>query len=97
MPQWMLFFPLSRDRLTFPQHEKEGLKPHRVGELLFVSFAEANFIVDISETIDKKIKALSLHKSQFENFKEVEERIRERSKNGRQEKKDIKQPKDSKE
>ena len=73
-------FPLARDRLTFPEHEKEGLKPHRVEELFFVGFEKKDFIVDITKTFEKKIKALSLHKSQFDNFKEVEKRVTLRAK-----------------
>lgn len=72
-------FPLSRDRLTFPELEKEGLKPHRVEELLLVNFEKADFFIDITKTIDKKIKALACHKSQFDDFKKVEKMIRERS------------------
>lgn len=73
-------FPLSRDRLTFLEHEKVGLVPHKVEEILFVSFGGGDFFVDISKTIEKKIKALSLHKSQFYDFASVEKRIRERAK-----------------
>ncbi len=74
-------FPLCRDRLTFPEHEKEGLSPHKVEELLFVSFdrAKGDLLVDITKTFDKKIKALSLHKSQFSDFKKVEKRVRDRA------------------
>lgn len=72
-------FPLSRDRLTFPEHEKEGLKPHKVKELLFVSFDKVDYLVDISKTFAKKIKALSLHASQFADFSAVEKRITERA------------------
>ncbi len=74
-------FPLSRDRLTFPEHEKQGLKPHKVEELLFISFYKKDFIVDISETFDKKIKALAMHASQFADFPAVEKRVRARAKN----------------
>lgn len=68
-------FPLCRDRLTFPEHEKEGLKPHKVAELLFTSFDKRDFLVDISKTFDKKIAALSMHSSQFSDFKEVKKRV----------------------
>lgn len=73
-------FPLCRDRLTFPQHEKEGLKSHKVEELLLTSFEKKDFLVDISKTFAKKIKALSLHKSQFADFSSVEKRVTERAK-----------------
>lgn len=69
-------FPLCRDRLTFPELEKEGLKPHKVEELWLVSFDKIDYVVDISETIGKKMKALSAHTSQFGNFKKVEERMK---------------------
>ncbi len=73
-------FPLSRDRLTFPKHEKEGLLPHRVEELLLTSFEKKDYLVDITKTFSKKIKALRCHKSQFDDFSKVEKRIRERAK-----------------
>lgn len=57
-------FPLARDRLNFPQHEKRGLKPHKVKTLLFVSFDAPNHLEDISRTIENKIAALTAHKSQ---------------------------------
>lgn len=73
-------FPLARDRLTFPQHEKQGLKPHKVEEILFVNFRDGKYAIDISKTLEKKIRAIACHKSQFENFADIEKRIRERAK-----------------
>lgn len=70
-------YPAARDRLTFPEHEKLGLKPHGVGEVLMFNFDEANFFVDIGETIDKKLEALESHKSQIGNFSEVKKMILE--------------------
>src|SRR3989344_1125071 len=35
-------YPLARDRLTFPDHEREGLKPWKVGEVLLSNFDDAN-------------------------------------------------------
>jgi LmbE family N-acetylglucosaminyl deacetylase len=68
-------FPLSRDRLTFPEHERQGLKPHKVSELWLVSFDKVDHVVDISKTFAKKIKALSMHKSQFANFPMIKKMI----------------------
>ncbi|MGH7246112.1 MAG: PIG-L deacetylase family protein [Candidatus Levyibacteriota bacterium] len=73
-------FPLSRDRLTFPEHEKEGLMPHKVRELLFVNFLQPSYLVDVSTTFQKKIAALRCHKSQFADFEAVKERMRMRGK-----------------
>lgn len=70
-------FPLSRDRLSFPLHEKQGLTPHTVKEMWFTSFVEkGNHLVDITETLSQKIEALSKHESQFDDFPKVEKEIR---------------------
>jgi LmbE family N-acetylglucosaminyl deacetylase len=58
-------FPLARDRLNFPQHEKRGLMPHKVPILLMTSFDEPTHVEDITGTMDKKIAALEAHKSQI--------------------------------
>lgn len=70
-------FPLARDRLIFPEHEKQGLLPHKVKTLYLVSFEKPTEIIDISDTIDLKLKALETHKSQI--GKKVIVRIKERA------------------
>lgn len=72
-------FPLSRDRLTFPAHEKDGLSPHRVSDLWFTSFHKKAEVEDISSTFDKKIKALAAHVSQFDNFEQEKKRVTDRA------------------
>lgn len=57
-------FPLARDRLNFPQHEKKGLAPHKVNTLLLVSFDEPTHLEDIHTTLDAKLSALHAHASQ---------------------------------
>jgi LmbE family N-acetylglucosaminyl deacetylase len=78
-------FPLARDRLNFPEHEKEGLEPHKVFDIFLIFTNEPNYWVDITDTIDKKVAALKEHKSQIGDPTELEERIRERAR-GRAEK-----------
>jgi LmbE family N-acetylglucosaminyl deacetylase len=73
-------FPLSRDRLIFPEHEKEGLGLHAVEELWLTCFEEIRHTVDITETIDKKLEAIAAHKSQYDDFPSVKERMMERAK-----------------
>lgn len=60
-------FPMARDRLIFPEHEQQGLMPHMVKSVYLVSFDKPNKIIDISDTIDLKLKALGEHKSQVDN------------------------------
>lgn len=72
-------FPLSRDRLTFPQHEKDGLAPHVVEELWFTNSIEKRHLVDITNTFEKKLRALECHKSQFDDFPAVKKRMTTRA------------------
>lgn len=57
-------YPLARDRLCFPEHEAEGLAPHRAREVwLFCSDAPDAW-VDVSSTFERKVAARLLHRSQ---------------------------------
>jgi LmbE family N-acetylglucosaminyl deacetylase len=71
-------FPLARDRLNFPEHEAEGLEPHKVLDVFLIFSDQPNYWVDISSTIDKKIKSLEAHKSQIAHMDDLPKRIRER-------------------
>jgi len=68
-------FPSAGTRPIFPELLKEGLEPHQVKELYLTLTTRPNTHVDISSTIDRKIKALLCHKSQV--GLEVEEWLRE--------------------
>jgi len=74
-------YPLARDLLSFPEHANAGLQPHKVKEILLHSFVpgNANFFVDVTDTFDVKIQALSLHKSQVPNIQQLEKRMRDRA------------------
>ncbi len=67
-------FPLARDRLTYLNHESEGLTPHKVKELLFMNLTDPEYIVDITDTFDKKLAALGAHKSQFKDLEALKKR-----------------------
>ena len=60
-------FPMSRDRLIFPELLTEGLEPHKVQNLLLTNFSNSTIGVDISDFIDQKISALKEHTSQISN------------------------------
>ncbi len=74
-------YPLARDRLSFPEHNKEGLSPHKVKDLLMHSFVpeNGNCFVNVTETFDTKIRALSRHKSQVGGMQALEKRMKERA------------------
>jgi|ERR671937_2279618 LmbE family N-acetylglucosaminyl deacetylase len=71
-------YPLARDHMAFPELMPE-FEPHKVREIYVMQWENPQLIVDIGETMDLKIKALSCHASQFADFAAVEARVRERS------------------
>ena len=72
-------FPTARDPLNFREHLDEGLAPWKVAELFLWSTNEANQLVDIGATLDRKIAALERHASQFRSFDEISRWVRRRS------------------
>lgn len=69
-------FPLARDRLNFPHHEKQGLAPHKTAILLLIAFEGAGHFEDITKTLPKKLEALKAHKSQVFSDAVFEKRVR---------------------
>jgi len=72
-------YPLARDHMAFPELVEQELEPHKVKEVHMMWWDTPDVIVDITETIDLKIKALQCHASQFKDFAAVEKRIRDRN------------------
>jgi LmbE family N-acetylglucosaminyl deacetylase len=72
-------FPTARDPLNFREHLDAGLEPWKVAELFLWSTNEANQIVDIGETIERKMAALSHHASQFHDVGETAKWLRRRA------------------
>ena len=58
-------YPFARDRLHYPEHESEGLASHKTPDALLWGTESPDTFIDISETIEVKVVALSGHKSQF--------------------------------
>jgi LmbE family N-acetylglucosaminyl deacetylase len=56
--------------------EQEGLEPHSAAEVYLMAMAQGDTIVDITDTIDRKLAALKCHASQYDNWEELAERIR---------------------
>ena len=72
-------FPTARDPLNFREHLDDGLGSWKVAELFLWSTNEANQIVDIGATLDRKVAALVHHASQFRSIDEIERWVRRRS------------------
>ncbi|MDO8532687.1 MAG: PIG-L deacetylase family protein [Dehalococcoidia bacterium] len=72
-------YPYSRDRLHFPEHEKEGLKPHKVAEIYFYGPDEPETFVDITDTMNLKIKSVLAHVCQMGNGRDVKKWMQQRA------------------
>ncbi len=57
-------YPLARDRLSFPQHEAEGLRPHAVPQVWLFASAQPAVYVDIAAGFERKLAARLAHESQ---------------------------------
>ena len=60
-----------------PEQIREGLKAYRVPHICFFVTNRPNTYIDISDTIETKIKAILAHKTQIENAERVSQRIRD--------------------
>ena len=58
-------FPYVRDMWSYPDFLKEGLMPHKVKEIWLWASEDINYRSDITETFEKKLKALRCHQSQI--------------------------------
>jgi LmbE family N-acetylglucosaminyl deacetylase len=70
-------FPSAATRPTFPELLLEGYEPHQVSELYLNLTLNPDMFIDISETMEQKIKSLLCHASQVKP--EVADWIRERN------------------
>ncbi len=73
-------YPTARDRLNYPEHEQAGLLPHKVKDVYLWGAPNPTVWIDISSSIDRKIEALRCHVSQVGKAEQLEERMRQRSK-----------------
>ena len=69
-------YPIARNRPSFPELLDEGLEPHTVKEVYLWTASDINFEVDVSDVLETKVEALRQHKSQFDNFEEMQQRVR---------------------
>lgn len=72
-------YPTARDPLYFPEHLEEGIEPHKTAEIWYFGSEVPDVFIDITETFDNKIEALKAHASQVGDGNNLEDRLRERS------------------
>jgi len=72
-------FPLARDHMSFPELYAAGYEPHKVATVLLTNFENQNYVIDITETLDKKLAALAAHASQVPDMKTTGGWIRQMS------------------
>lgn len=68
----------ARDHHFLPELTYAGIGAHHTNNLLYTNTLEPNFFVDISDTFEKKIRAVCAHKCQIQNPAQFEKRMRER-------------------
>jgi LmbE family N-acetylglucosaminyl deacetylase len=75
-------FPYARDVLAYPDLMLDGLKPHKVREVLLWAAEDVNYLSDITDTFDLKMAALRCHQSQVGHFPsaDLEDGFREQHK-----------------
>jgi LmbE family N-acetylglucosaminyl deacetylase len=71
-------YPLARDHMSFPELMPE-FEPHKVREVYLMQWENPHLVVDITDVMDLKLKALACHVSQVGDFAGVETRVRERA------------------
>ena len=71
-------YPLARDHMAFPELLPE-FEPHKVHDIYVMAWENPHVVVDITDTIDLKLKALACHVSQIGQFPALDARVRERS------------------
>jgi LmbE family N-acetylglucosaminyl deacetylase len=70
-------YPLARDHMSFPELYEQGFKPHKVATVLLINFDNHNFAVNITDTIDFKMKALEAHVSQMPELEKTQAWMRD--------------------
>jgi LmbE family N-acetylglucosaminyl deacetylase len=71
-------YPLARDHMAFPELLPE-FEPHKVRQVYVMQWQTPQLVIDISDVIDLKLRALACHASQYTDFAAIETRVRQRS------------------
>ncbi|MFN2583065.1 MAG: PIG-L deacetylase family protein [Candidatus Dormibacteria bacterium] len=72
-------YPDARNPFAHPELlEREGLEPHTVKEVWLMSgqVGTPDEVIDVTDTADRKLAALRRHRSQYEDWAALEDRVR---------------------
>jgi LmbE family N-acetylglucosaminyl deacetylase len=69
-------YPAARNPMAFPSLARSGLAPHRVRRIYLFWSERSNTWVDVSATLERKIRALLAHASQIHDPDGLTDRIR---------------------
>jgi LmbE family N-acetylglucosaminyl deacetylase len=69
-------YPDARNEFAFPELMNEGLEPWTVAEVWLMTAVEPDRVVDITDQIDRKVRALLCHESQHPDPAGMEARVR---------------------
>lgn len=67
---------VARDHLFLPAFLEVGLQPHAPLELYFTFPSDPDYVVDITDVMEKKLKALEKHESQLKRIPDWPEKIK---------------------
>lgn len=70
-------YPACQSPWYFPELLEQGLTPHKVAEIYVVLAPIVNYAVDISTTIDLKMRAVRAHVSQLRDPDGIEQMLRD--------------------
>jgi LmbE family N-acetylglucosaminyl deacetylase len=68
-------YPEASNAAYFPEQLANGLRVHKVPELLLYVTESPNYWVDVSETLDKRFEALRCHASQMQQWPQKGEEL----------------------
>lgn len=74
---WAAVYPDARNPFAFPELLDAGLEPWAADEIWITLSGDANSTMDITDQIDRKIRALRCHESQHRDPDAMEARVRE--------------------
>ena len=74
---WAAVYPDARNPFAFPELLQEGLEPWAVDEIWIMLGPDSNETVDITDQLDRKIRALRCHESQHRDPDAMEQGVRE--------------------